>query len=225
MYWDELNRKRVGQLRDWLYNKSVIVVGNSVRMMSAEYGDLIDSYDVVVRLGKGLTEPKIYKNIGSKTDIWFSGMLRAGLYHKVDCKWKILTPSTKTVYDSDPFIPINKALFNSDFQPYRHYFWSSNIENTRNFWTDMGFDKDTRPSQGIICCDFLARIVKHQTFDVLGFDFFTEKLILNDKVYTSWHLPNKVGPPDDLAHGAELEKNIMTALINRYNIRLLSYQN
>ena len=224
MYWSELNRKRVGQLRDWLSDKSIIVVGNSVKMLSNDYGDIIDSYDVVVRLGKGLTEPNLYKNIGTKTDIWFSGMLRAGLYNRVDCKWKILTPSTKTIYDTDPFIPVNKALFNDDFHPYKHYFWSDSVENTRNFWMKMGFDKDTRPSQGIICCDFLARIVKKQTFDIIGFDFFTEKIIINDKEYTSWHLPNKVGPPDNVAHGVKREKNIMGILTSKYDIRLLPYK-
>ncbi len=224
MYWSELNNKRVSQLRSWMQNKSVIVVGNSVKMLSAEYGSLIDGYDVVVRLGKGIPEPNIYNNIGSKTDVWFSGMLRAGLYNKIDCKWKILTPSTKSLYDTDFYIPVNKALFNDDFQPYRDYFWSDSIYNTKDFWLSMGFSKDVRPSQGIVCCDFLARIVKHQSFDIIGFDFFTEKAIINDRVYTSWHLPNKVGPPDELAHGADLERSIIDILTSKYNIRLLPYK-
>ena len=224
MFWQELNDKRVNQLKEWIQGKSVIVVGNSIKMLQAEYGKLINSYDVVVRLGKGLADPPLYPLIGSKTSIWFSGMLRAGLYDRVDCKWKILTPSTKTIYDNDLFIPVNKALFKEDFQPYRHYFWSDNLQATAEYWSNLGFNKDTRPSQGIICCDFLARKVD-VSFDVIGFDFFTEKLTVDGKEYTSWHLPKKVGAVDDYAHGAAIEKHIMEQMIQNNGVRLLPYKN
>lgn len=223
MYWQELNDKRINQLKEWLQYKSIIVIGNSIKMMQYDYGKLIDSYDVVVRLGKGLPDEPLYPLLGSKTSIWFSGMLRAGLYNKANCKWKILTPSTKAIYDRDIFIPINKALLSEDFQPYRHYFWSDSLEETANYWSTLGFNKDNRPSQGIICCDFLARRVG-VSFDVLGFDFFTEVINVNGKDYTSWHLPLKVGAVSDHAHSAVIEKDVMKKMIDNNGVRLLPYR-
>ena len=226
MFWQELNNKRTRQLQQWLQNKSVIVVGNSVRMMEQEYGELIDSYDVVVRLGKGLTEPRLYANIGSKTHVWFSGMLRAGMYKHVDCPWKILTLSSSSMFDPHtPFVPLNKVLFQDDFQPYRNYFWAESIEGTRQHWIGLGFDKDNRPSQGLICVDWLCRLVQHTSFDVIGFDFFEAKITVNNTEYTSWHMPRKVTTEQEVAHSNQLEKQTMHSLQHKYGFKLLSYFN
>lgn len=224
MFWQELNTKRTLQLKEYLTNKRTIVVGNSVKMMEHHYGDLIDSYDVVVRLGKGITEPSLYKNIGTKTHVWFSGMLRAGLHSRVDCRWKILTLSSSSVMDPHTlFVPVNKALLQEDFQPYKHYFWADSLEGTRARWSSLGFDKDTRPSQGLVCVDFLCRLVEHTAFDVIGFDFFTAKLELNGVEYTSWHLPKKSSVDPQLAHDNQLEKQTMLALQAQYGFELLPY--
>jgi hypothetical protein len=226
MYWHELNQKRIAQLRHWLKGKRLIIVGNSIKMLSSEYGELIDSYDVVVRLGKGLPNPNIIKLIGSKTNIWFSGMLRAGIYNRVDCKWKILTPSTSATFDDhNVFIPVNKALFKEDFQPYKHYIWTDSVEETKKYWSAFGFDKDNRPSQGIICCDFFSRRVFHNEIDVIGFDCFSENNIIDGVKHTSWHLPIKTGSANEIPHSVELEKKAMGVLINNYKFRMLPYNN
>lgn len=224
MYWHELNEKRIAQLRSWLRNKRLIIVGNSVKLLEDDYGDLIDSYDVVVRIGKGLPDITRWAMIGQKTDIWFTGMLRAGLYTQVDCAWKIITPSTNSTYDDKtPFIPINKVLFNPDFQPYRDYIWSDSIEGTKIYWRACGFNKETRPSQGIICSDFFARRVGHKNIDIIGFDFFTESKTVNGIDYKSWHFPIKSGP--EIPHKSDFERNVIVRLSNDYGLRLLPYNN
>jgi len=49
--------------------EKVIIVGNSPSILSQECGELIDSYDVVIRVNKCVTEG-FEKYIGKKLDIW-----------------------------------------------------------------------------------------------------------------------------------------------------------
>jgi hypothetical protein len=47
-------------------NKDVILVGNSVEILQYNNGELIDSYDTVVRFGKGFPTPPIEHAIGCR---------------------------------------------------------------------------------------------------------------------------------------------------------------
>jgi len=47
----------------------VIIVGNSPSILEKDYGDIIDSYDVVIRVNRCITEG-YEKHIGKKIDIW-----------------------------------------------------------------------------------------------------------------------------------------------------------
>ena len=57
------------------YQKSVALVGNSESLLTKEYGNLIDSYDVVCRINRGI-ENIINNPIssGTKIDILFYAM-------------------------------------------------------------------------------------------------------------------------------------------------------
>ena len=49
-------------------DKTLILVGNSVEILQYEYGDYIESFDTVVRFGRGA--PYDYtSSLGSRTDI------------------------------------------------------------------------------------------------------------------------------------------------------------
>ena len=64
-------------INEFLKNKRVVLVGNSVEMMNYEYGDFIDSFDVVIHHGAAIAKTQAqYKNLGSRTDIWITGTFR-----------------------------------------------------------------------------------------------------------------------------------------------------
>ena len=50
-------------------NAKVIIIGNSPTILNDEFGSLIDSFDIVIRINRCLTKG-FEKYIGSKTDIW-----------------------------------------------------------------------------------------------------------------------------------------------------------
>jgi len=61
-----------------------IVVGNSPSVLNHEYGELIDGYDIVIRINRCPTEG-YEKHIGSKIDIWAT--TRNTYYKAHDRKW------------------------------------------------------------------------------------------------------------------------------------------
>ena len=54
MFNRELHNKFTEELKQYCEGKRVLLVGNAASLFNHEYGDLIDSYDVVVRFGKGI---------------------------------------------------------------------------------------------------------------------------------------------------------------------------
>ena len=61
-------------IQNLVKDKRVIIVGNSVEMMKYEYGDFIDSFDIVCRINEVLFAKKLRKDYGSRTDICFWNM-------------------------------------------------------------------------------------------------------------------------------------------------------
>ena len=70
-----VSRLRRGKLIDILGNKylKVLIIGNGPSILEKEYGKEIDKFDIVIRLNdykiKGYE-----KNVGEKTDLWFTGL-------------------------------------------------------------------------------------------------------------------------------------------------------
>lgn len=70
-----VSRLRRGKLIDILGNKyqKVLIIGNGPSILEKEYGEEIDKFDIVIRLNdykiKGYE-----KNVGEKTDLWFTGL-------------------------------------------------------------------------------------------------------------------------------------------------------
>ena len=64
------------QYSKFLKNKRVVIVGPSSHIVNSNQGNLIDSYDVVVRISHGYIIPKNFeKHIGTRTDIIYNPML------------------------------------------------------------------------------------------------------------------------------------------------------
>ena len=64
--------------------KRLILVGNSVEILQYQYGDYIESFDTVVRFGRGM--PYDYpSSLGSRTDIWVTGFLRMNCAKFFNC--------------------------------------------------------------------------------------------------------------------------------------------
>ena len=74
----------VEDIREFVKNKKIIFVGNSVEIMEHQKGDFIDSYDIVVRFGRAIKANALQeKSIGTKCDIWVTGQFRAPSFNSL----------------------------------------------------------------------------------------------------------------------------------------------
>jgi hypothetical protein len=202
MFNQELNDRSTAKLKEYCKGKRVLLVGNAASLFNHEYGDLIDSYDVVVRFGKGIPTAETKVHLGSKTDVWFFGTLRASIY---DPKATSLTfPS---------------CMATSRFQIYKDYFILGDSNLHKKLISEIyplpkptEWKKAPRMSQGTLCFLYFDKIIQTQSqLDFVGFDFFESTLKFElggkQKQIYSWHVPIPMDNHEHNPHGADKEKD------------------
>lgn len=151
-------------LKDYIKDKSVLVVGNSERLLEKDYSELIDSFDVVIRLNHGAPN----QHIGYKTTIWAS-------IYKVE-KPTLLREHYRK-FKSPVIIrfgsPISKPMPQDLIR--RTVFVRTRRELVERFRDRAGEAKgDERqfPSIGSRIVDYLYEELGVQKINLIGFDFF-----------------------------------------------------
>jgi hypothetical protein len=171
-------------LRDLTENKSIILVGNSVEMLQHSMGDIIDSYDTVVRFGNGIPNSTNSESIGKRTDIWVTGFLR---YKK------------RRFYPENIPVLFNRSRIHLDKKP-QHYpdykviemFSDKEMLNIFDLVGAKNGEPDgQRPSAGFVTIEYFLQKINFSTLTLVGFDFFSKALSITAgqaKPY-SWHIP------------------------------------
>jgi hypothetical protein len=60
-------------MKEWFDNKSIAIIGNAKSLFDKNYGNEIDSHDVVIRINRGIeicTRHDGLKTHGNKVDVW-----------------------------------------------------------------------------------------------------------------------------------------------------------
>jgi len=150
----------------------VIIVGNSPNVLKNEYGSLIDSYDIVIRINKCVTK-NYEKYVGSKTDIWATTHNSAkwygedyipNNYKNIAQIWK-RTPSTKLISLPKHLQSIpSLQMFKSDF--YR----SQINKNAKTYINESKFISE--PCTGLLT--ILTATTFYKNISIYGFSFFNE---------------------------------------------------
>lgn len=227
MFNQQLNSVFTNKLKEYCKGKRVLLVGNAASLFNHEYGDVIDSYDVVVRFGKGYPDEAHSVHLGKKTDVWFFGTLRADMFQR----WRNVPFQVYNYFQVNMYDPKCSVLYtpacmlNDKFQVYKHFFvlgdFNDHIrlmnkiyERTKEWKTSL------RLSQGTLGFLYFDEIIKTQSqLDLIGFDFFESELRYeyngNEKAVNSWHVPipsfNSNQPPP---HGGDKEKQYILKRIS-----------
>ena len=166
--------------------KNIILVGNSVEILTHEYGDVIESYDVIVRFGRGVPTPDKVKAIGKRTDIWVTGLLRKNYAKHFPEAFKLFNRNR---------IYISRPLPKERLPTYEHMEMFSDKE-LLEIYKECGYvdgDKyEKRPSAGFITLQYFTRIANDwKSLTLIGFDFFakTYDYKIGGAKPTSWHKP------------------------------------
>ena len=144
-------------LQEYCQGKRIIIVGNSSQMIGSNSRNIIDSYDIVVRINKGYQYRRtaLSDSIGSKTHILAIGMKSAQL--------------ASTVIKSNSLDYILSPIIYSERLDYPNVY---NVDDkTYNLLkTSLG---NFKPSTGISVYNFFNRFINFNRLDLIGFDFFT----------------------------------------------------
>ena len=167
-------------------NKNLILVGNSVEIMQYDFGEYIDSFDTVVRFGKGMPEKPIYQHVGQRTDIWITGWLRMNYYEGFQHAYPLFNRCR---------INLDKYPDHKGPPPWGHDNDMFSDEELHEIFKLVGAKNDTigggRPSAGFLGILFFLQKCKCKSINLIGFDFFAKKLpVMTGKDYpSSWHMP------------------------------------
>jgi len=177
MLYDYHNRKVREKLSKFLKGKRVIVVGPAPSIIGSKQGDLINQYDVVVRLNKALPVPKdLQSDIGRKTDILYNcmnpseecgGTISLGQLKKYNVKFlvaayppvdKMESTKLRTRKDNFDFYQKNKSKFPNYCHTDKNHF--------KKLWTEMKL-----PNTGIMAILDLLRFDIKELY-ITGITFF-----------------------------------------------------
>ena len=226
----DIDLPAVTKWSDYLTNeksdKRVIVVGNSPSLLSQELGEVIDSYDIVIRLNKCVTDG-FEKHTGQKINIWattrndFHENWHPKNISYLDQIW-LRTPNTK------------KYLFIKDSETVKHIPYicmfkgkNSVYQSIKNEWR-----LKKEPCTGFFTILTAQKIYKK--ISIVGFSFYTDqKSQNNDYEYyieserKTYNYENNSHPEDDyrgckkfLNEGSK-RKKIIKKLVDRGDITCL----
>ena len=145
------------ELQEYCQGKRIIIVGNSSQMIGSNSRNIIDSYDIVIRINKGyqFRRTALSDSIGSKTQILAIGMKSAQL--------------ASTVIKSNSLDYILSPIIYSERLDYSNVF-NVDDETYNLLKTSLG---NFKPSTGISVYNFFNRFINFERLDLIGFDFFT----------------------------------------------------
>jgi len=215
VYNELLNNQCISNFKNDVAGKRILLVGNAVSLFSDDkHGEVIDSYDHVVRFGKGLPKAEHSAYVGTKFDTWFAGPGRASMFKQVPktVKHHIYTPSQVRMYENEELLVAIREMFDGRYQVYRDFFMSGTTTDIVRFNKSINGaqHQKARLSQGVQCIEFFTRIGLE--FTLIGFDFFggeftytfdngNHKHIPAEQPTTSWHCPLRSKDYTENPHG------------------------
>jgi len=211
--------KPFNEIQDFFRDKNVLIVGNSVEMMTQKNADLIDSYDIVIRLGRGIkTQREDEVAIGRKVDVWISGLFRIKLLQEPAIQEKL---RDKLILLNGSRIDVTDGWLEKTIKEYEYTPIFSDSE-ILEFYEKYGIINNSRKSfrfsAGMWTIFFMLEKVKTQkSLSIIGFDFFKSQADIqandNALVPTSWHIPS-VGS-DAPVHNGEFEERLVREYIDQ----------
>jgi len=65
--------KLYNEFVEYFKHKSIALVGSGGSVLDHEYGELIESHDIVLRINRGVPYKEFQKHVGKRTDVWSYG--------------------------------------------------------------------------------------------------------------------------------------------------------
>ena len=170
--------------KELLRNKKIAIVGPADYLENSNLGEEIDSYDLVVRINRGIELIENYhKDIGRRTDILYSCLIEeptnAG---KID-PFKFSDEYKLKFICTTPFEKNTLFLKHKDIHPLADKQKFKNLSKlipTRiiplNFWKDFSKELKTRPTTGYISIFDILEFAPKK-LKIFGFSFYMTNIL------------------------------------------------
>ena len=148
------------ELQQYCIGKQIIIVGNSTGMLNSKYKNIIDKYDIVVRINRGYQHNQhLYDDyLGTKTNILSIGVKSAVMANRI-------IKNNTVDYIVSPIIYSERLNFPNVYDV------EDNVYNSLK--QSLG---GVKPSTGISTYNFFNRFMNFERLDLIGFDFFESSL-------------------------------------------------
>lgn len=148
-------------MKEWFENLSVAVVGNSKSLFEKDYGNLIDSNDVVCRINKGINITDASSQ-GTRSDVWGYAVTR-------------IVQEEIIKYQFDKTIHLTRKHRKSRIEGFKNKQFESEsctkfyypLENLDKLCSRLGH---TQPSSGLILINHILESRPKQVY-LFGFDW------------------------------------------------------
>ena len=149
---------QIESIKGFLQNKSIILVGNSQKLLTKERGSFIDGHDCVIRFNHGIPEPKYNKHVGSQTDIWVNAP------NKIDSHLENYNKFPKKPHFICRFnsVTYHKKLIDKMYIWNMHY-----LQVVKNL---LQTPNGKNPSTGFTTIWWLKNVVGVKKIKIIGFD-------------------------------------------------------
>ena len=167
-----------------LQNKSVALVGPADYLLNSNFGKEIDSYDLVVRINRGIELiDQYHKDIGKRTDILYSCLIEEPMNAgKIDLKRLTEDHQLKFVCTT-PFIKKRSFLKKNDIHPMADKEKFKNLSKlvptriiSNKYWKDFSRKLTTRPTTGYISIFDILEF-EPKKLKIFGFSFYMTSIL------------------------------------------------
>lgn len=143
------------EIKNFCKGKTIIVVGNSSKLLNDNYGNFIDSYDIVVRINRGYQQSSLYSQmIGNKTTILSVGVKSAIAALNIIGRNNLDYILSPIIWSEKLKLP---NTYNVTIKDYNILKTLANV---------------IKPSTGISTYNFFNNLNNFKRLDLIGFDFF-----------------------------------------------------
>ena len=144
------------ELQQYCKGKQIIIVGNSSSMLNSKHRNIIDEYDIVVRINRGYqVNQHIYDDfLGTNTNILSIGVKSAVMANNI-------IKNNTVDYIVSPIIYSERLNYPNVYDVTREVY--NSLKQSLN---------GVKPSTGISTYNFFNRFMNFERLDLIGFDFF-----------------------------------------------------
>lgn len=210
-------------LKNYFENKSIAVVGPSPHLAGLDYGKLIDTYDLVIRINELGVVPQMEKDYGSRTDICFLTLTEESIEIYSKMKKEVNFDSLQLVVHPRHKFNLNPITNSGKTKNIIEFFKNLEISIDFHHIEEPSFEKRCEffkcfPSTGSLAIYEILQYNFSKLF-ICGFSFYTTKYKYSPKGMEYYRIPKQNQHKHNYrwsGHNTQQEVKVLRSIIKKH---------